>query len=394
MKSMRASRRSFLWQTGAGITGLAAAGPALAAAASPDKRLFYVGTYTGAKSKGIYAFRLDTKSGALEPLGLAAESSNPSFLAIHPNGRFLYSVNEAGKWKGQSGGFVTAFRIDRESGRLTEINQQSSVGDGPCHLVVDQSGHCVLLANYGGGSIAALPIKTDGALSPHTAFIQHTGSSVNPDRQKEPHAHSINVSPDNRFAYVADLGLDRVLIYRLDAAKGTLTPNDVPFVKVAPGSGPRHFAFHPSGGFAYVINEMLCTVTAFKHDRQSGGLTEIQTASTLPAGEPLKPEYSTAEVVAHPGGRFLYGSNRGHNSIAVFSVAKDGRLALVQNADTQGKTPRNFALDPSGGWLFAENQDSGTIVQFKVDQATGRLTPTGRSLDAGTPVCLRWVPVG
>ena len=374
------------------LGGLTFTSPVPAAEAAKEY-FVYVGTYTGPKSKGIYAYKLDVASGKLAPLGLVAETPSPAFLAVHPNGRFLYAANEVSRFEGKPTGSVSAFAIDPASGQLSPLNQVSSGGAGPCFLTVDSTGGSVLVANYGGGSVAALPLKADGRLGDGGTVIRHTGSSVNPARQKEPHAHSINVSPDNRFAFAADLGLDQILSYRLDPAKAGLSANDPPFTKVAPGSGPRHFAFHPEGRHAYVINEMLCTVTAFDYDPLRGTLTEIQTLSTLPAGQAMRREYSTAEVRAHPSGKFLYGSNRGHDTIAVYRIGDDGKLTLVENAPTLGKTPRNFAIDPTGAWLFAENQSSDSIVTFRIDPASGRLTPTGQVVEVGSPVCIRFVPV-
>ena len=363
-----------------------------AASSSSGSCLVYVGTYTGPKSKGIYAYRLELAKGRCAPLGLVAEVKSPSFLAVHPNRKYLYSVNEISDFDGRPTGGVSAFSIDAASGKLTLVNQQSSQGAGPCDLVVDPSGRSVLVANYGGGSIAALPIDSTGRLGPAAAAIQHHGSSVNPQRQKEPHAHSINVDPSDRFAMVADLGLDRVLVYRFDPATSQLVPNDPPSVAVAPGSGPRHFAFHPNGRNAYVINEILCTATAFAYDPAAGRLTELQTLSTLPAGVELRPEYSTAEIQVHPSGKFVYGSNRGHDSITLFAVDEPrGTLRYVDNTSTQGKTPRGFGIDPSGQYLLAGNQDSHTITVFRIDPQSGRLTATGDQLEVGSPVCVKFV---
>jgi len=366
-----------------------------AAAADQGQALVYFGTYTGKKSKGIYVSRLNLATGSLSAPELAVEATSPSFLAIHPGRRFLYAVNEVSLFNGKRAGAVSAFTIDGQSGRLSPLNQHSSGGDGPCHLIVDKGGKNVLVANYGGGSVAALPIEANGRLKPPSAFIQHTGSSVNASRQDKPHAHSINVSPDNRFAYVADLGLDKVLIYRFDAKLGSLTPNEPPFATVAPGAGPRHFAFHPKGRFAYVINEIDLTVTAFSQDAKSGALTVLQSVSTLPAGVTKVPSYSTAEVQVHPSGRFLYGSNRGHDSITVFAIdGKSGKLTYVQNEPTQGNTPRGFGIDPTGTFLLAGNQRSDSVVVFRIDQQTGRLTPTGHKIEVGSPVCVKFVTPG
>ena len=353
--------------------------------------LVFIGTYTGPKSKGIYVSRLDSDSGHLSNPELVAETPNPTFLAIHPNKKFLYAANEIANFAGGKAGAVSAFAIDAKTGQLKLLNQTSSVGDGPCHLVVDKTGGNVLLANYGGGSVAVLPIKADGSTAEHSTFIQHTGSSVNPQRQKEPHAHSINLSPDNRLAFAADLGLDKVLIYAFDAKAGKLTPNNPAFATLPPGSGPRHFAFHPNGRFAYVISEMLSTLTSFTFDAESGVLTSVQTVSTLPAG--FSGNSSTAEVVVHPSGKFVYGSNRGHDSIAVFFIdEKNNHLTLIENTSTQGKVPRNFNIDPSGKFLLAGNQSTDNIAVFRIDPKTGRLTPTGQSISVGAPVCLKFLP--
>jgi len=351
--------------------------------------LVYVGTYTGPESKGIYAYRFDPKTGDVTSLGLVGEAKNPSFLAIHPNRKFLYSVGEAadgGAW----GGSVSAFALDRPTGKLTFLNSASSGGKGPCHLVVDKAGKNLVVANYGSGATAVVPIKADGRLGEPSSTIQHSGSSVDRARQQGPHAHSANLAPDNRFAFVADLGLDKVLVYKFDAVKGTIAPNAPPFAKVAPGSGPRHFAFHPSGKFAYVINEMGNTVTAFSYDAAGGVLTSLQTISTLPAG--FTGTSYCAEVVVHPSGKFLYGSNRGHDSIAVFAIdPAKGTLTAVEQTPTGGKWPRNFNIDPTGAYLFAANEHSNDIFIFHIDPASGKLKPTGKKLEISKPVCLKFL---
>jgi 6-phosphogluconolactonase len=355
----------------------------------PSRAWVFIGTYTNGKSEGIYRAQLDLQSGALSKPELAAKAASPSFLALHPSGRFLYAVAELGG--GKPAGVVSAFALDPATGKLEHLNEQPSRGGGPCHLVVDPAGKNVLVANYGGGSIAALPIAENGHLQPASSFIQHTGKSVNPRRQEAPHAHSINLDAAGKFAAVADLGLDKVLVYRFDSEKGELTPNDPPFSPVAPGAGPRHFAFHPNGRFAFVINEMQSTVTAFEYDSKQGVLTEIHTTSTL--AEPYQGN-STAEVQVHPGGKFLYGSNRGHNSVAMFSIdANSGRLTAIGHQPTGGKTPRNFGIDPSGKFLLAANQSSDNLVVFRIDQETGRLTETGHSIDVPSPVCVKFLPV-
>jgi 6-phosphogluconolactonase len=351
--------------------------------------LVYFGTYTRGESKGIYVARFDPAAGRLGQVELAAETPSPSFLAIHPNKRFLYAVSELYAASGPKGGAVSAFAIDRATGKLTLLNKVSSRGGGPCHLAIDKTGKFIAVANYGTGSAAVMPIQEDGRLGEAAGFQQHSGSSVDPKRQQGPHAHSVNFSPDNRFLFVADLGLDRVLIYRFDAAKGTIEPNDPPFAAVKPGSGPRHFTFHPNGRFAYVINEMASTVTAFAYDARRGALREIQTISTLP--KDFTGTNHTAEVLAHPSGRFLYGSNRGHDSIAVFSISAKGTLTPVEQTSTQGKVPRNFNLDPAGAWLLAANQDSDNVVVFRIDAQTGRLKPNGEPVRVVAPVCIKFL---
>jgi 6-phosphogluconolactonase len=355
----------------------------------------YVGTYTDGRgserSRGIYQMELDVRTGALDEPRLVAESSDPSFLAIHPNREFLYAVNESGEILGRRDGGVSAFAIDQSKGKLTLLNQQLSAGSGPCHLVVDRQGRNVLVANYGSGSVGCLPIERDGRLRPSTTKIQHRGQVADPRRQGGPHAHSINLDAANRFAFVADLGLDEMLIYAFDPARGRLTPHQPPFTKVAPRSGPRHFAFHPEGRFGYVINEIARTVTAFAYDPDHGTLTEIQTISTVPADAGGRG--STAEVQVHPSGRFLYGSNRGHDSIAIFAIDQTtGRLNSVGFEPTQGKTPRNFAIDPTGSFFLAENQDSNTIVVFRIDPQAGTLKATGQTVKVGKPVCIKMMP--
>jgi len=348
----------------------------------------YVGTYTGGESKGIYTCELSTADGSLQNLDLAAEVTSPSFLAIHPNKKFVYAVNEVSNFKGEKAGAVTAFKID--GSKLTKLNEQSSGGDGPCYVTVDKTGKNALIANYGGGSLAVLPIQEDGSLKPHSAFVQHTGSSVVPSRQKEPHAHSINMDAHNRFAIAADLGLDRLLIYKLDTEQGTLTPNNPPFTKVPPGSGPRHFAFHPNGKFAFANGEINSTVMSLSYNAEQGTLKVLQTLSTLPQGLDV-PGNSTAETQVHPSGKFVYVSNRGHNSIAVYRVERSGKLEYVENESTGGKTPRNFGIDPTGTFIIAANQDSDSLVVLKIDQKTGELSPADHELKVPKPVCVKFL---
>ena len=350
--------------------------------------MVYVGTYTGgpSASKGIYRLRLDLDSGALTEAGPPTESVSPSFLALHPSGRYLYAVNETdGPPKGEGG--VSAFAVDARTGALTPLNKESSRGGSPCHLALDARGRYVLVANYGGGSVAVLPVQPDGRLSPPTTFVQHEGHGADPGRQKGPHAHWVDVDKANRFALVADLGLDEVLVYKFDPAKGGLTPNQPPAARLAPGAGPRHAAFHPDGRHVYVINELQSTVTAFSYDPATGALGELQTLSTVPAGytEPT----NTAEIAVRPDGKFLYGSNRGHDSIAIFAVdAATGKLTAAGHQPTRGKKPRNFAIDPTGTWLLAANQDSDGIAVFRIDRASGALSPVGQPFSVPRPVCV------
>ena len=358
---------------------------------SANKLHVFVGTYTRGESEGIYVSQLDLKTGTLSEPQLAAKSVNPSFVAIHPSRKFVYAVGEISDFQGKKTGGVSAFAVNPKTGQLKLINQQTSAGAGPCHLIVDATGKNVLVANYGGGSVACLPIQADGSLAKASSFHQHEGSSVNPQRQKGPHAHSINIDANNRFAMAADLGLDKVLIYRFDAKKGTLTPNDPPSVSVKPGGGPRHFAFHPNGKFAFTNNEITLTLTAFRYDAQAGTLKELQTLSTLPKGTPTT-GLSTAEVRVHPNGKFVYVSNRGHNTIAIFRFnQKNGKLKAVGHVSTGGETPRNFNLDPSGRFALVANQSTHNVVVFRVNQKTGELTPTGSEIKVFSPVCIRFM---
>jgi len=311
-------------------------------------------------------------------------------VALHPNGQFLYSVSEVDDSNGRPGGAVAAFAVDASSGALTLLNQQSSGGTGPCHVAVDRRGRYVFAANYMGGSTAMLPIRADGSLGEASDFHQHAGSSADPRRQAGPHAHSANVAPDNRFVFVADLGLDRVMAYRLDLASGTFPPNDPPWATLHPGAGPRHMAFHPSGRYAYVINELDSTMTAFSYDGARGALTEIQTITTLPEG--FEGTNYPADVHVSADGRFLYGSNRGHDSIVAYAVdAASGRLSVIGHTPTGGEFPRNFNIDPSGRWMYVANQNTNNIVAYRIDQASGMPEPTGDQIEVPMPVCIQFL---
>lgn len=352
--------------------------------------LVYVGTYTGPESKGIYAFRFDESSGRATSLGIVGETANPSFLTTDRTSAHLYAVNEVGDYQGQKSGGVSAFDIDRDTGKLSFLNEVSSRGAGPCYLTIDKTGKYVLVANYDAGNVAVFPILADGRLGEASSVVQHTGHGSNPERQEGPHAHEIEMSPDNRFALVSDLGLDKLLVYQFDPTKGSLTVNSAPVAEVAPGAGPRHFAFHPSGKFVYLINEMGGSVTVFRYDARTGTLHNLQTVSTLPSGFAGKND--SAEIEVHPSGKFLYGSNRGPDNIAVFSINRaKGTLSAIDHVPTKGKTPRNFAIDPSGRYLFAANQASNNIVVFRIHPSSGRLTPTGQVLEVPSPVCVKFV---
>ncbi len=369
------------------LLSLAACSPAPDEAAAPgtsEEFVVYVGTYTHETSEGIYAFRFDASTGEMSPPELVSSIESPSFLTIHPNRRFLYAVSET------KDGSVTAFSFDQKSPQLTKLNTVSAHGDLPCHLNVDKTGSTLAIANYSTGNVVSYPIKSDGSLQEAASIMQHEGTGFNPRQQPGPLAHSADFSPDNRFLLVSDKGLDRIYIYAFDPADSSLEPNDPPFAEVKPGSGPRHFVFHPTGRYGYVINELASTVTAFSYDASGGVLDELQTIPALPE-DYSEPSYA-AEIAIHPSGRFLYGSNRGHDSIAVFSVNADtGALDSVEYASTGGSTPRNFAIDPTGRYLLAANQQSDTVVLYQIDSETGRLTPTGDSLAVDAPVCLQFL---
>src|SRR5215471_7139600 len=370
------------------------------AAQTPGNSQFflYAGTSTNhGTSKGIYAYRYDSTNGKTEPLGLAAESASPSFLAVDPNHRFLYSVNEISNFAvpgapaGTRAGSVTAFAIDEKTGHLTQLNAVSSKGGGPTHLSVDRSGKWVAAANYGGGSVALFPVQSDGKLGEATGFAQHTGASVTP-RQTAPHAHGAYFSPDSRFLFVADLGLDKIMAYRVNSASGALEPLDPAFAPLKPGSGPRHMAFAPNGRFAYTANELNSTVSAFSYDKSAGRLSEIQTLPSIQGYDGTNGVNYPSEVEVDAQGKFLYVANRNGDNIAVFAIAADGQLAPSSQTSAGGKYPRHFALDPSGNYLFVENQNSGNIVEFSVDRGTGALTPTGAALKTSVPMCVVFVP--
>lgn len=386
--------------------------------------LVYIGTYTKGESKGIYIFRLDASTGRLKRVGVAEAGENPSYLAVSvvgsrigERGGRLYSVNEVNEVEGRPEGYVTAFSIEGDGSELRSIGRQSSIGPGPCHISFDRHGRYLFTANYTGGSITVFPIDGDGNISEASGFIQHEGSSVNPERQEGPHPHSCQTDPAGRFILIPDLGLDRVMIYRpdykADYKGGGLVPGEIPWVDVAPGSGPRHLDFHPSGEYVYLINELSSTVTAFRYNSDTGELKELESLSTLPEGFPgsgcwcdqcsaalfgssgrTGQSSTCADIHLHPSGRFLYGSNRGHDSIAIFEIEGDtGRLSPIAIQPTFGRTPRSFAIDPSGSVLLAANQESGSIVSFLIDKETGMLTLSGALADIPDPACVKIIPV-
>lgn len=380
------------------IAILAAVSPGALLSASPVPHphhyFVYVGTYTGADSKGIYGYRFDEKTGSLAPLGVAAEVVNPSFVVTDPAHRHLYAVTEMtgrGPNAYKENGTISSFSIDPKTGSLKFLNKVSSGGGGPCHLVVDKLGKILFVANYGSGNVASFAIQPDGSIGAMTGFDQHSGSSVDPRRQQGPHAHAVVISPDNRFLFVPDLGLDRILIYRINEAKRSFALNTPSYVSVKPGLGPRHFLFAPGAKFAYAVCEMGSSVVAFSYDAANGKLTPVQTISTLPPN--FSGQDNSAEIQIDRSGRFLYASNRGDNSITVFQIdTKTGMLSNIQVVPTQGKIPRNFVIDPSGKYLIAANQESNDLVVFTIDSASGKLTPTNQVVNLSSPVSILFVP--
>jgi 6-phosphogluconolactonase len=384
---MRITKRRFV------VAGLLTAFALLMLAAAVSNRaashsyLAFVGTYTNkTDSKGIYAFQFDVDTGKLSEKGVAAQTPDPSWVVIHPNGKFAYAANEAGK---QS--TITAFAIDPQSAKLTPLNQVPAQGEDPCHLSFDKTGKYLFAANYSSGTVAVFPIQADGKLGEHTAAVKNAGEAgPNHERQEGPHAHWAEATPNNKFLLVADLGLDGILIYKFDASKGTLTANDPAAVKLAAGAGPRHAALSPDGKFLYVISELNSTVTTYSFDVNTGASQQIQVLSTLP------PDYhgrnDTAEIMAHPAGKWLFASNRGHDSIAVFSIERaDGKLHPAGTFPTGGKEPRHFAIDPSGHFLLVENQNTNSITVFRINYTTGALTHVAGVDGIPSPVCMAFL---
>jgi 6-phosphogluconolactonase len=341
----------------------------------------FVGTYTTGESQGIYGFRFDDTTGTIAPVGVVAETANPSFLAASGNRRYLFAVNEVAP-----AGTVTSFAVDGATGQLHAINTESSRGGSPCHLALDRTGRFLAVANYSSGNFAVLPVTADGRLGPAAAVLANTDSGPNRARQAVPHAHAVTFDATNTFLLGADLGTDRVFVYRFNPVTGATVANDPASASVEAGSGPRHLAWHPSRRLAFSVNELKSTVTAFTWDATAGRLAPLASYSTLP--DDFQGASATAEIVMHPNGRVLYASNRGHDSIAVFSVDEQGRLSRSQIMPTRGETPRNFAIDPTGRWLIAANQKSGTLAVFRIDGRTGQLSPSGPLVNVAAPVCV------
>lgn len=381
------SRRQFLKAGGIGLLG-AFVCPANAWSNHESELTLYVGTYTSGKSEGIYGYRMDHSTGALTRFN-SFRSVNPSFLAIDRSKSYLYAVNEVGEYLGKPSGGVSAFAIDRATGNLRLLNEQATRGADPCHLTIDRKRKTLLVANYTGGSIAALPIRSDGTLGMVIDLKQHEGSSVK-EQQKGPHAHCIILDRFERYALATDLGADKVMIYRFTPSTGKLTPGKQPWVELQAGAGPRHLTLHPNGRYAYVINELDSTLTVLRYNESNGTLSQIETVSTLPSD--FSGVSYCADVHVSPSGKFLYGSNRGHNSIVVFEIdRRNGRLKQLEHVSTEGKWPRNFTIDPTGRFLLVANQHTDNVVSFRIDAETGRLQATGQVAEIPVPVCLKFL---
>ena len=386
------TRRDFLSMGGAGCAELLLARGVRSQTIRKTRELrLYVGTYTStSKSEGIYVCDFNIETGKITPLHTENDVADPSFLTIGQTNKYLFSVNELLEYEGKPGGSVSSFAIDPQTGDLKFLNKQPSVGGAPCHITASLNGKYVLVANYLGGNVSVFPVGPDGKIGPVADLVQHVGSGPNKDRQQSAHALSITLDKRNRFAFVADLGIDRVMIYKFDRDKGKLKPNAVqPFFQTKPGAGPRHFAFHPKNKLAFVINELDSSVTSLTYDARVGTLREIQTVSTL------SPDFNgisaCADVHVSSDGRFLYCSNRGEDSIAVFKIdAANGKIERIENTPTGGKRPRNFAIDPTGTFLLAANQDTGNIVVFRIDKSSGKLQNTGNTVEIPAPVCLKF----
>ena len=367
----------------------------------PNEMLVYVGTYTESirfgsgkllqgRGEGIYVYRMDQLSGAMEFVSKATGITNPSYLALDSTQRFLYAVNELRTYEGTPSGTVSAFAVDPRTGTLEFLNKRLTHGTDPCHVLVDEKRRCAFVSNFMSGSVCVLPVLEDGSLGEASHFIQHQGSSIDPVRQRGPHAHSVSLDAANRFAVVPDLGLDKLMVYEFDPERRRLEPNAVPWIKMKPGAGPRHVVFHPSGKFAYLINELDSTMAALSYDDRSGTFKEVQILPTLP--EDFHEESTCAHIQVSPSGAFVYASNRGHDSIVIYKIdQRTGELTYVGHEPSHGKTPRNFGIDPTGRFLLAANQDSDTIVTFRIDAQSGTILPTGHVTQVPTPVCVKFL---
>jgi 6-phosphogluconolactonase len=354
-----------------------------------DDPVVFISAFKSGVEGAIHAYRFDLENGRLKPLHRTTDIESPFFLSIAPDGKFLYAI-DADQFGGDDNEFVAAYGVDGRSGKLNRLNRKSARGTASCYLDVDATGKTIVVANYSTGSVAALPVQDDGSLGPATAFVQHSGSSVDPGRQTGPYAHSIVISPDNRFALAADLGIDKILIYRLDSTTAKLTQNDAqPFATLSPGSGPRHLTFHPNGKRVYVINELLNTVTFFDYANETGVLTRRQDIATLPAD--FSGISHTADLKITPDGKFLYGTNRGHDSIVIYHIADDGRLSLVSIEPSLGKGPQNLLITPDGRWLLCANMPGNNVAVFAIDTHTGGLTASGDPAQIPMPSCIRWL---
>jgi 6-phosphogluconolactonase len=365
-----------------------------------EEMLVYVGTYTEpirfgtgkvleGKGEGIYVYRLDQSSGAMELMSKTTGVTNPSYLAFDPTARFLYAVNELKTYGDQPSGTVSSFAVDPRTGVLKFLNKMLTHGTDPCHVLVDKKGKFVFVSNFMSGSVCVLPVLDDGSLAEASDFIQHQGSGIDPARQKGPHAHSVTLDRANRFAFIPDLGLDKLMAYKFDPRRGMLEPNGVPWIKMKPGAGPRHVAFHPGGRFAYLINELDSTLAALSYDSSKGTFKLLQVVPTLPEG--FSGESTCADVQVSSSGTFVYGSNRGHDSIVIYRIdQRTGRLAYVGHESTRGRTPRSFGIDFTARFLLAANQDTDAIVTFSIDPKTGRLQATGHVTQVPTPVCIKF----
>jgi 6-phosphogluconolactonase len=389
------TRRGFL---ASGLSGAASLLVARQTKGQTDKKakemLLYIGTYTSTgKSQGIYVHKFNAETGVLTPLHTVKDVLEPSYLTIDKSGKYLYAANELLEYEGKKSGAVSAFAIDRKTGNLQFLNKQPSLGDAPCFITSSANEKFVLVANYLGGNVSSFPIEKDGKLGASVDLVQHTGFGPNKDRQEAAHAHSITLDRNNRFAFAADLGIDKLMIYQFDDQTGKLKPNNAQaFYQTKPGAGPRHFSFHESGKFAFLINELDLTITSLAYDETLGTLKEIQTVSTVPAGV-SGASNSCADIHVSPSGKFLYGSNRGHNSIVSYRIDEQtGRLEYIEHVSTGGKKPRNFVIEPGGNFLLVANQDSNNIVVFRIDEKSGKLKSTGIAAQVPVPVCLKLIP--